>query len=117
MEEIAKSPPSTTSVGHKRAGKHLPSSLPSVSLLTFHARERESRGEEELKNNTPQVLTCNEYQREVAVSQNIACKHIDRVFTFNKKEMTIQELTFRVLSVMSKLPSRSVQLFAGRALL
>ncbi|KAJ8899611.1 hypothetical protein K2173_018585 [Erythroxylum novogranatense] len=40
--------------------------------------------EEELRNNAPQVLTCNEYQREVAVSQNIAGKHIDRVFTFDK---------------------------------
>ncbi|GAY33075.1 hypothetical protein CUMW_005500 [Citrus unshiu] len=40
--------------------------------------------EEELKNNAPQVVTCNEYQREVAVSQSIAGKHIDRVFTFDK---------------------------------
>ncbi|KAF5954047.1 hypothetical protein HYC85_006903, partial [Camellia sinensis] len=40
--------------------------------------------EEELRSNAPQVLTCNEYQREVAVSQNIAGKHIDRVFTFDK---------------------------------
>ncbi|CAL5389232.1 unnamed protein product [Camellia sinensis] len=40
--------------------------------------------EEELRSNAPQVVTCNEYQREVAVSQNIAGKHIDRVFTFDK---------------------------------
>ncbi|GKV38905.1 hypothetical protein SLEP1_g46758 [Rubroshorea leprosula] len=40
--------------------------------------------EEELKNNAPQVVTCNEYQREVSVSQNIAGKHFDRVFTFDK---------------------------------
>ncbi|XP_057949192.1 kinesin-like protein KIN-5C [Malania oleifera] len=40
--------------------------------------------EEELRNNAPQVVTCNDYQREVAVSQNIAGKHIDRVFTFDK---------------------------------
>ena len=40
--------------------------------------------EEELRNNAPQVVTCNEYQREVAVSQSIAGKHIDRVFTFDK---------------------------------
>ncbi|KAI8016225.1 Kinesin-like protein KIN-5C [Camellia lanceoleosa] len=40
--------------------------------------------EEELRNNAPQVVTCNEYQREVAVSQNIAGKHIDRVFVFDK---------------------------------
>ncbi|KAM0021520.1 putative plus-end-directed kinesin ATPase [Helianthus debilis subsp. tardiflorus] len=39
---------------------------------------------EELKNNAPQVVTCNEYQREVAVSQSIAGKQIDRVFTFDK---------------------------------
>ncbi|XP_021892543.1 kinesin-like protein KIN-5C [Carica papaya] len=40
--------------------------------------------DDELRNNAPQVVTCNEYQREVAVSQNIAGKHIDRVFTFDK---------------------------------
>ncbi|XP_060177032.1 kinesin-like protein KIN-5C [Lycium barbarum] len=40
--------------------------------------------EDEVRNNAPQVVTCNEYQREVAVSQNIAGKHIDRVFTFDK---------------------------------
>ncbi|KAI4300500.1 hypothetical protein L6164_033871 [Bauhinia variegata] len=40
--------------------------------------------EEELRSNAPQVVTCNEYTREVAVSQNIAGKHIDRVFTFDK---------------------------------
>ncbi|GAA0170189.1 microtubule binding motor protein [Lithospermum erythrorhizon] len=39
---------------------------------------------DELRNNAPQVVTCNEYQREVAVSQNIAGKQIDRVFTFDK---------------------------------
>ncbi|CAN4118820.1 unnamed protein product [Withania somnifera] len=39
---------------------------------------------DEVRNNAPQVVTCNEYQREVAVSQNIAGKHIDRVFTFDK---------------------------------
>ncbi|KAM7526033.1 hypothetical protein LguiA_015935 [Lonicera macranthoides] len=40
--------------------------------------------EDELRNNAPQVVTCNDYQREVAVSQNIAGKHLDRVFTFDK---------------------------------
>lgn len=40
--------------------------------------------DDELRNNAPQVVTCNEYQREVAVSQSIAGKHIDRVFTFDK---------------------------------
>ncbi|XWS43400.1 hypothetical protein CRYUN_Cryun16bG0100200 [Craigia yunnanensis] len=40
--------------------------------------------EEELRNNAPQVMTCKDYQREVAVSQNITGKHIDRVFTFDK---------------------------------
>ncbi|KAK1309672.1 hypothetical protein QJS10_CPA08g01445 [Acorus calamus] len=40
--------------------------------------------EDELRNNAPQVVTCNEYQREVAVSQSIAGKQIDRVFTFDK---------------------------------
>ncbi|GFQ04640.1 125 kDa kinesin-related protein [Phtheirospermum japonicum] len=40
--------------------------------------------DDELRNNAPQVVTCNEYQREVSVSQNIAGKHIDRVFMFDK---------------------------------
>ncbi|KAK1324181.1 hypothetical protein QJS10_CPA02g01003 [Acorus calamus] len=40
--------------------------------------------EDELRSNAPQVVTCNEYQREVAVSQHIAGKQIDRVFTFDK---------------------------------
>ncbi|XP_061366744.1 kinesin-like protein KIN-5C isoform X2 [Gastrolobium bilobum] len=40
--------------------------------------------DEELRSNAPQVVTCSEYNREVAVSQNIAGKHIDRVFTFDK---------------------------------
>ncbi|XP_071697444.1 kinesin-like protein KIN-5C [Rutidosis leptorrhynchoides] len=39
---------------------------------------------DELRNNAPQVVTCNDYQREVAVSQAIAGKQIDRVFTFDK---------------------------------
>ncbi|XP_074285951.1 kinesin-like protein KIN-5C [Silene latifolia] len=40
--------------------------------------------DEELRNNAPQVVTCNDYQREVSVSQNIAGKHFDRVFVFDK---------------------------------
>ncbi|MQL77658.1 hypothetical protein Taro_010094 [Colocasia esculenta] len=40
--------------------------------------------EDELRSNAPQVVTCNELQREVAISQNIAGKQIDRVFTFDK---------------------------------
>ncbi|KAK9153649.1 hypothetical protein Sjap_001129 [Stephania japonica] len=40
--------------------------------------------DEELRSNAPQVVTCNDFQREVAVSQNIAGKQIDRVFTFDK---------------------------------
>ncbi|KAH6762178.1 P-loop containing nucleoside triphosphate hydrolases superfamily protein [Perilla frutescens var. hirtella] len=40
--------------------------------------------DDELRNNAPQVVSCNDYQREVSVSQSIAGKHIDRVFTFDK---------------------------------
>ncbi|KAL2900174.1 Kinesin-like protein KIN-5C [Bienertia sinuspersici] len=40
--------------------------------------------DEEVRNNAPQVVTCNDYHREVAVSQNIAGKHFDRVFVFDK---------------------------------
>ncbi|XP_022868889.1 kinesin-like protein KIN-5C [Olea europaea var. sylvestris] len=39
---------------------------------------------DELRNKAPEVVTCNEYQREVSVSQSIAGKHFDRVFTFDK---------------------------------
>lgn len=41
--------------------------------------------EDEVRNNAPQVVSCNEYQREVSVSQSIAGgKHVDRVFSFDK---------------------------------
>ncbi|KAI5057401.1 hypothetical protein GOP47_0027416 [Adiantum capillus-veneris] len=40
--------------------------------------------DEELRSNAPQVVTCHDLQREVAVSQNIAGKQLDRVFTFDK---------------------------------
>ncbi|CAN6480374.1 unnamed protein product [Victoria cruziana] len=40
--------------------------------------------EDELRSNAPQVITCNEYQREVSVSQNVAGKQFDRLFTFDK---------------------------------
>ncbi|CAA6668485.1 unnamed protein product [Spirodela intermedia] len=40
--------------------------------------------DDELRSNAPQVLTCNDLQREVAVRQTIAGKQIDRVFTFDK---------------------------------
>ncbi|XP_020205966.1 kinesin-like protein KIN-5C [Cajanus cajan] len=50
-------------------------------LTSIHRRPF---SDEELRSNAPQVVTCNEYNREVAVSQSIAGKHIDRVFTFDK---------------------------------
>lgn len=34
--------------------------------------------------NTPIVISCNEYRREVAAVQNIANKQIDRTFVFDK---------------------------------
>ncbi|XP_062192752.1 kinesin-like protein KIN-5C [Phragmites australis] len=40
--------------------------------------------DDELRSNAPQVVTCNDYQREVAVTQTIAGKQFDRVFTFDK---------------------------------
>uniref|UniRef100_A0A0D9XAV0 Kinesin-like protein n=1 Tax=Leersia perrieri TaxID=77586 RepID=A0A0D9XAV0_9ORYZ len=40
--------------------------------------------DDELRSNAPQVVTCNDFQREVAVTQTIAGKQIDRVFTFDK---------------------------------
>ncbi|ONM04046.1 kinesin-related protein4 [Zea mays] len=40
--------------------------------------------DDEVRSNAPQVITCNDYQREVAVTQSIAGKQFDRVFTFDK---------------------------------
>ncbi|XP_051186264.1 kinesin-like protein KIN-5A [Lolium perenne] len=40
--------------------------------------------EEELRINTPVVITCNEQRREVSAAQNIANKQIDRTFVFDK---------------------------------
>ncbi|PKI49350.1 hypothetical protein CRG98_030278 [Punica granatum] len=40
--------------------------------------------EDEKRNCAPEVVRCREYQREVSVSQNIAGKQIDRIFTFDK---------------------------------
>ncbi|XP_038973722.1 kinesin-like protein KIN-5C [Phoenix dactylifera] len=40
--------------------------------------------DDELRSNAPHVVTCNEYQREVAVTQSIAGKQIGRIFTFDK---------------------------------
>ncbi|THU45600.1 hypothetical protein C4D60_Mb02t19700 [Musa balbisiana] len=40
--------------------------------------------EEELRMNTPVVISCNEHRREVSAVQNIANKQIDRTFVFDK---------------------------------
>ncbi|PON40489.1 Kinesin-like protein [Trema orientale] len=40
--------------------------------------------EDELRSNGPNVVFCNDCQRQVAVSQSIDGKHIDRVFSFDK---------------------------------
>ncbi|KAM0940383.1 putative plus-end-directed kinesin ATPase [Dioscorea sansibarensis] len=40
--------------------------------------------EDEKRNNAPKVVTCNDSQREVSVSQTIAGKQFVRVFTFDK---------------------------------
>uniref|UniRef100_A0ACD5Y3X2 Uncharacterized protein n=1 Tax=Avena sativa TaxID=4498 RepID=A0ACD5Y3X2_AVESA len=40
--------------------------------------------EEELRINTPVVISCNEPRREVSAAQNIANKQIDRTFVFDK---------------------------------
>jgi kinesin family protein 11 len=50
--------------------------------------------DEELRSNAPQVVTCNDYQREVAVTQTIAAKQIDRVFTFDKVRMVAFAFVF-----------------------
>ncbi|TVU04542.1 hypothetical protein EJB05_47656 [Eragrostis curvula] len=42
------------------------------------------QSDDEIRSNAPQVVTCNDYQREVAVTQTIAGKQFDRVFTFDK---------------------------------
>lgn len=40
--------------------------------------------EDEMRVNTPVVISCNEYRREVSAVQNIANKQIDRTFAFDK---------------------------------
>jgi hypothetical protein len=53
----------------------------SINRIVFFSRPF---SEDELRTNAPQVVTCNDYNREVSVSQNVAGKHFDRVFTFDK---------------------------------
>lgn len=40
--------------------------------------------DDELRSKAPQVVTCDDPNREVSVTQSIAGKSIDRVFTFDK---------------------------------
>ncbi|GFP98341.1 probable 125 kDa kinesin-related protein [Phtheirospermum japonicum] len=40
--------------------------------------------DDEQRLNVPRVITCNDSKREVTVSQNVASKQVDRVFTFDK---------------------------------
>jgi kinesin family protein 11 len=55
--------------------------IKSINRIVFFSRPF---SEDELRTNAPQVVTCNDYNREVSVSQNVAGKHFDRVFTFDK---------------------------------
>jgi hypothetical protein len=68
---------------------HLFEFVLNVFFVFFWWRFVRPFSEDELRNNAPQVVTCNDYQREVAVSQNIAGKHIDRVFTFDKVKLKL----------------------------
>ncbi|KAM7509768.1 hypothetical protein LguiB_008643 [Lonicera macranthoides] len=43
-----------------------------------------SLNDDEQRLNIPKAITCNEHKREVTISQNIANKQVDRVFTFDK---------------------------------
>lgn len=54
----------------------------------MHVNNFRPLDENELKLNVPRVITCNENRREVTVSQNVASKQLDRVFTFDKVCMT-----------------------------
>lgn len=40
--------------------------------------------DDEMRVNTPVVISCNEHRREVSAIQNIANKQIDRTFAFDK---------------------------------
>ncbi|XP_059462978.1 kinesin-like protein KIN-5B [Corylus avellana] len=40
--------------------------------------------DDEQRLNVPKVISCNEHKREVSVSQNLANKQVDRIFTFDK---------------------------------
>jgi hypothetical protein len=58
--------------------------------------------EEELRVNTPVVITCNEPRREVSAAQNIANKQIDRTFVFDKV------YTFSIGTVSTSFTSNSL---------
>lgn len=45
--------------------------------------------EDEQRLNTPKVITCNESKKQVTVSQSVASKQVDRVFTFDKAWLSI----------------------------
>ncbi|KMZ74969.1 Kinesin-related protein-like [Zostera marina] len=74
--------------------KSAPNRNPSSEMSYRHDKEKAVNvqvlvrcrpfSEDELRFNTPRVVTCNEFQREVAVSQTVAGKRTDRVFTFDK---------------------------------
>lgn len=53
--------------------------------------------EDEARIHTPVVISCNEHRREVAATQSIAGKHIDRHFAFDK----VPELTKSCLKHVS----------------
>ncbi|KAI3819798.1 hypothetical protein L1987_13650 [Smallanthus sonchifolius] len=52
-----------------------------VNVHVLHCR---SFSDDELRNNAAHVVTCNDQQREIVVSQNIDGQQIDRVFTLDK---------------------------------
>lgn len=56
--------------------------------------------DDELRNKAPQVVTCDDPNREVSVTQSIAGKSIDRVFTFDK----VRAISFLV-SIFQYYPS------------
>lgn len=53
--------------------------------------------EDEARLHTPVVISCNEHRREVAATQSIAGKHIDRHFAFDKVAADFLESCFLIL--------------------
>jgi kinesin family member 11 len=58
--------------------------LPRPAAVTDPLHSPRPFSDDEVRSSAPQVVTCNDFQREVAVTQTIAGKQFDRIFTFDR---------------------------------